>query len=97
MGKSRMASNTLLGEEITVEILEGSLWCDAPDTFPVKCVETGFGPMDFPKAFNEKILYLLLTLYLNNAWNYSEMRLMQSEGITLEKVKSLLFKFYIIQ
>lgn len=53
-----MASNTLLGEEMIVEILEGSLLCDVPVTFPIKCLEIGFDPTDFPKAFNEKTLYL---------------------------------------
>lgn len=49
-----------LGEEITVEILGRSLLCDVPVLFPIKCLETGFDPMDFPKAsFNEKTLYLL--------------------------------------
>lgn len=63
MGKSLMASNTVLGEEIVVEIQEGSLWYDVPVAFLIKCLEIVFDPMDFPKAsFNEKSLYLLLTL-----------------------------------
>ena len=60
-----MLNKSTLEKEIIVEIHEGSLLHDVPVTFPIRCLEIVFGPVESPEAlFNEKSVHLLLTLCL---------------------------------